>query len=112
MKQHITEEQLDELTPKQRASFNKWIGFPEGMTGHKRETIRLITIGQMIEFLMENNKYEEYTIKLNPNTVRTMPIHHNLHEPFWLAVGEAGEYNGYHELCDALWSACKEALNG
>ena len=92
MKQHITEEQLDELTPKQRASFNKWIGFPEGMTGHKREIIRLITIGQMIEFLGDD----------------------------WWRLFFTWDYGSVDceyqldgiELCDALWSACKEALNG
>lgn len=85
MKQHITEEQLNELTKKQSEKIHEWYGFPKGVSGHNKELSLQLSIGKLIEFLGD-----EY-------------IH---------ALWEYGslEVTPVDKVCDALWEAVKEVL--
>ena len=98
MKQHITEEQLGELSEK---GMEKWFDFLWNTVLKKdtfrgttnSEIIELTTIGQMIEFLDENE------------------IWFQKDEKSWdVWVQYQGAYTK-KELCDALWEAVKEVLN-
>lgn len=107
MKQHIAVDQLNELSQKQRLALRKYMlkDWARPMVNKKGESIHaeiptedyLLSIGQMIEFLVEktNHKFDDI-----------------LYEGTNWAV-----YYGYGstkriELCDALWEAVKKVLNG
>jgi hypothetical protein len=115
MKQHITVEQLEQLTQKGTKRLNTWWKPERGDVVHiwddnidgyieydgkkagymvnartvvgyqkKEDLLPLLSIGQMIEFLIEDhpNGFEDFLF--------TREFHGN--------------------LCDQLWSACKEVL--
>lgn len=96
MKQHITVEQLNELSEKGRVALRRWTlaRFPE-TRGVYVEWVRtspplpLLSIGQMIEFL------DQYILDeiLSPNQ-----------------VGECEGFIKKEKLCDTLWEAVKEVL--
>jgi hypothetical protein len=96
VKQHITEEQFNELSFHASNMLADWMG------KHKYKNV-FPTIGQMIEFLDEHLERHGYIDQYHD---------HNI------VVGEAGwngdvsiGWNDYEELCDALWEAVKEVLN-
>jgi hypothetical protein len=109
MKQHITVEQLKELSDKGFDNLNKWVfrnltkdankvpikylGKVEDYHLTTTEDEYLLSIGQMIEFLGEDWFYHLF----NGGDCNS---------------GDCGsvykDYNG--ELCDALWYAVKEVL--
>jgi len=103
MKQNITIEQLDELTPTGFITLEKWkvdhgYGvFPyyeNGRLAHKRT----MTIGHMIQFLNEHGKLD---IEKKEEVTGSW---------FRICFGER-LIDDEDELCDALWEACKEVLN-
>lgn len=97
MKQHITEEQLNELTHEQNAKLHEWWGFPKGCVGHNRELSQLLTIGKLIEFL----QIAGISIYKKPET-EDAPQKYQVRT--WdLRFVEL-------ELCDGLWQAVKEVL--
>ena len=90
MKQHITPEQLDELTEEQREELGKWLdNHPDYSCEWK--WAEELSIGQMIEFLDEQGEYPgqwvdnfvDWSMEDTKNTDR---------------------------VCDALWEAVKEVL--
>jgi hypothetical protein len=96
MKQHITKEQLWELVGKQDEVLHAWCE-KKGYC-NKTESIPLLTIGQMIEFLGE----DLYSI-----------VFHNSADTFYYQVSLRGLsfiYNGTSELVNALWEATKHKL--
>ena len=112
MQQHITEKQFNELSKKQKKNLNKWWIPKEGdiyLGVYMAETIKtdlrqnsvvceaceeeygipdsdyinpLLSIGQMIEFLNEHDRWDYGTAQVTADG-----------------------------LCDSLWEACKEILN-
>jgi len=86
MKQHITIEQLNELSDEQWVRLKKW-----------NKDMSLLSIGQMIEFLDEEDDYFKTWYRQGKSKIskecRTFE---------WL-------YDT--ELCNALWEAVKEVLN-
>ena len=110
MKQNITPEQLDELSNKAKDKLNKWMQdhnyhsyksvttiatTGETITGY---VITPLSIGQMIEFLENNTKYQFYIFR---RTLDWKIIHEELQYGKTLNI----------KLCDALWEAVKEVLN-
>lgn len=107
MKQHITEQQLDELSEKGKRELAKW--FVKWMESkdtycpnheyklNDKEFLPLLSIGQMIEFLDEKNSLFEF--------------HY-----FDLFIVEDYGTDGKEWLkpkdwCDSLWEAVKKELN-
>lgn len=98
MKQHITLEQFDKLSTKQKNRLLKWalnkeyvVRLPNGIDDllGRPYYVPLLSIGPMIEFL------DKEQIEL-----------------FKSGSGWTIDDNAYHaELCDALWDAVKEVLN-
>lgn len=97
MKQHITEEQLNELSDIGKKTLKEW-GLKRNWNNEKPNIVfltdgkvqgwlPLLSIGQMIEFLNDR--------ELRQFTSRFMEM-----------VEESDK-----ELCDALWEAVKEVLN-
>jgi len=91
MKQHITIEQLNELTLEQRMKLGRWL-FPHPQVF--THEIPLLSIGQIIEFLQDHEYFEENCDLIG--------------EPLHTVCNLNWEFN--EELCDALWSAVKETL--
>lgn len=85
MKQHITTDQINELSEKGKNKYYEWCKknniytFPSGVR-IKDEFLSLLLIGQMIEFLDEKNAYTENYL------------------------------NAPKESCDRLWDAVKTIL--
>ncbi len=121
MKQHITVEQLDELSDKAFRRLNKWVFkgvFSDAndlkIKGKKgryyavtTEDGYFLSIGQMIEFLGEN----VYQILYEHPTKEEKKLMKGIfgREWEWTVI----TYSRTHlkkELCDALWEACKEIL--
>lgn len=117
MKQHITEEQFNELSDEQQKVLFDFIGkrwFPNSFEQHRTSNIwiwcRSLHIGDMLEFLDENGgeKYIRISVARAPAVIEGFPRK-------WIV----GQYDdGFHhavmleELCDALWEIVKEILNG
>ena len=129
MKQRITVEQLQELTPEQQQKLRElWkpnygdcaceVGESDYVEQYKDDPYRhvienaqnilnnslpLLDIGQMIELL--NNKR---------NQAETLEIHAPIglidRWCVWYANGAFPKRYETHELCDALWESVKEAL--
>lgn len=105
MKQHITTEQMNELSPEARERLNEWFWNKQGVISfhHYKENGKMllkavparestvnpefITIGQMIEFL-------------TPQYVSSRMHDGTLNPSIYLD----------ENFCDALWEAVKEAL--
>lgn len=95
MNQHITVEQLNELSLKSLWKFGQWFGMPtkESTIGHKVEIAELTTIGKMIEFFDG-----KCNLKLDQDL------------KYWTVKTSDGRFFQHFELCDALWEACKQVL--
>ena len=115
MKQHITEKQLNELSKKGKKILKDWYwkklsvveqlvensSYLEGIEYDKP----LLSIGQMIEFLQEKQKTGFYEIAFTyQRSIQKLRFIHYKFKEF------DKTYN--QELCDALWKAVKEVLNG
>ena len=95
MKQHITPEQLNELSKEEKKKLRKWLMDKQIMIVQPHYLIPL-SIGQMIEFLDENG----FEITRH----KTESADH-----VWSVT--RGDSNFlFKELCDALWEAVKEIL--
>lgn len=110
MKQHITSDQLNELSDKAKNKlwkmaephdyeFNEMganvcnrCGNFQSIPDFPGKCLPLLSIGQMIEFLVDNNSP---MIKNDMGTIGSFE---------WVA--------GSEELCDDLWEAVKEVLEG
>lgn len=89
MKQHITVEQLDELTAEQTVTLFNW-GMTKGYLN--KDEVFLPSIGQMIEFL--GNDWA---------TTFIVPI-----TKYW---DDGAKFDITNDnLCDVLWQAVKEVL--
>ena len=130
MKQHISIEQLNELSKKGKERLRKWcFNYPEEdarwdnleLTIDGKTTVNLcednlisewlekaypiLSIGQMIEFLVEEQK--KHPGKYYKKDDRVLSI--------MLAIPDIrpiGGLNWQGELANALWEACKDILNG
>jgi len=88
MKQHITPEQLDELSKKGKKGLRKWCQAHPLQTGSMiidDEIYYLLSIGQMVEFLGDD--WWQYLF----DECDGLPLYTN-------------------ELCDCLWGDVKEIL--
>lgn len=129
MKQHITIEQFEEITDKQKKKLVRWwkgesgdwwfvtkpdisarqvfvAGGLGGIAGMMAEDPKypLLSIGQMIEYLQESVS--------GVFSIATIPIQspNDIQLGLWLVTN----YNKHYrkpELCDALWEAVKEVLS-
>ena len=95
MKQHITVEQLEELSKKGKDKLWRW------WETHWSEELDvsddgcpLLSIGQMIEFLLEKNPHRNYWFQCQGEVC------------CWFHPIESK----HKELVDALWEAVKEVL--
>lgn len=103
MKQHISKEQIKELSDKGKERLREWViksnlsrddskfiyyKFSNDTYGY----LPLLSIGQMIEFLGEDIHF-----------IRR-------EETGWRLDTKYCEYEDYEELCDALWEAVKQVL--
>ena len=113
LKQHITKKQLHELAGKQGEELYKWCdkrgylisGVKESGTensGH--QTIPLLSIGQMIHFLIEEGS-NEIGIKFHCDFVSWQVLRGN-----GVFVEEGNLCYFQDELVDALWTAVKGVL--
>ena len=102
MKQHITPEQLNELSEKGRKKLWAWCkekGYL-GIIDHSRPLeyyMKPFSIGQMVEFLVD--QFEGVKIEWTDSNACIVKV------PGVIGVG--GNREG---LCDALWEAVKEVL--
>ena len=115
MKQYITVDQLNELSKKGRKKLRKWWKpkewdpyiDEEGLENVvwccekdvDKSDMPLLSIGQMIEFLDDKTKYTFSIFRRHLD---------------WKIVYENKQYGKIipGELCDFLWEACKDILNG
>jgi len=90
MKQEITKAQLDELSEKEIVLYDNWL-LSKGYINNE------ITIGQMIQFLDEEQEYQFYIFR------RTID---------WKVVVNDNQYGKVipGELCDFLWEAVRDVL--
>ena len=103
MKQHITVEQLNELSEKTLSNYMVVVGYTvsqEGITKKDIELLPLANIGQMIEFLDEQKKFHFISLEGVPEWVVS----------FGEYLREDAYFSRDKELCDALWEAVKEVL--
>lgn len=99
MKQHITKSDLEMLNEGGKARLKTWC--ISKSPDNKAYDESQLSIGQMIEFL-NNNNYDVHTCKkLEDNARYVRRFNHNYGQ-VW-AVRE--------HFCDALWEAVKEVLN-
>lgn len=113
MKQHITLEQFDKLSTKQKNNLLKWalekeyvVRLPNGIDDllGRPYYVPLLSIGQMIEFLDEHDKFPtlfKYCVGEKEWTLGHDEDH---------GVTFVDEHKNT-ELCNALWEAVKEVLN-
>lgn len=110
MKQHITVEQLQELTNKQQISLATLAGEYGNCCNTGGETMNLgklrgkFTIGKMIEILDKHHSELYNRLEIYKNELDEWCIGLNTGEELiWL------EYND--DLCDALWEAVKKIID-
>lgn len=108
MKQRVTSEQLDELSPSGKGRLVEWLkkcqSFQEDVAeGDYDPTIGALSIGQMIEFLDGVDSCNEVSIHNNGGKYSDENYQ-------WSYLDCSSEYK-HKELCDALWEACKQILN-
>ena len=101
MKQHITKEDLEELSSEQRNILSKWAGEYNKRIGSYSPVDSILdtnepelNIGQMIKFLYDNRSNKTYKSIQWPSTI--FQDYENEFRP--------------EELCDALFEAVKEEL--
>ena len=112
MKLHINQEQLNELSEKGKQGLIEWWADKnfQGIYGdkthrEKTRTLPLLSIGQMIEFLMDN------TAGVNMESFSELTGRDD-NDPWYVITNNNNNFtNEYKELADALWAAVKEILN-
>jgi len=119
MKQHITIDQLNELSFETRKKLEKF-ATEHGYTNREEVlhddgddvldyiSLPLLSIGQMIEYLEENTEKILYIDSYFPHQ---MGYSHNYGTIYKDMPGPAYAIAWTNNLCDDLWEACKEALN-
>lgn len=85
MKQHITVEQLNELSVAAKSNLREW--------SKDKGYIPLPSIGQMIEFLGEHQM-----------------VSINQYQDGWEVYKKENKDPYHEELCDSLWEAVKQVL--
>lgn len=108
MKQHITVEQLNELSKKGKGNLGHWFYQKQDLSHGEDPKNLLLSIGQMIEFLDEYFSKEKRDFDIRIHSAGTA----------WKYPGQrlvdlsiiTYEIEDEVELCDALWEACKEVL--
>ena len=114
MKQHITTKQLNELNEKGLLGLYKWCldkGYyfvREDLTSTAKVPRLLLSIGQMIEFLVEKQDkgWRDLHIEMLHNRWQVGTCHdEDADDGKWkFSGGDKGE------LCDTLWETTKEIL--
>lgn len=99
MKQHITSEQKNELSDKQRKILEDWTF--DNIIRTQKSFIPLLSIGQMIEFLDEGVSRERLIIVSHFDSDHGMSYR----------IICYGKEHEREELCDALWEATKQQLD-
>ncbi len=100
MKQHITIDQLNELSLEARLKLGKWLFSPPNTFNNE---LPLLSIGQMIEFLLEQDS--------GYFSIDTLPVHSPLDfEMVLILVTDDRKTFRKPELADALWEAVKNVL--
>lgn len=93
MKQEITIEQFMELSPEHKGKLWDWSQaggrFYLVTSKDKQSIYPLLSIGQMIEFIMENSPYPYFTEHYERFSIK---------------------WNADEGICDALWEIIKEIL--
>lgn len=110
MKQHITIEQLNELSKKGRKNLEAWhlITYSEYMNPNDGD-IKLLSIGQMIEYLEEHTKDVEYfSIRMGRAASDGFAFPRGTLITHMDGVGI--EIEDEPDLCEALWQAVREDL--
>lgn len=115
MKQNITPEQLNELSDKMKERLAQYCGrhqewllaqeLDDSTQWTKNVFLPLLSIGQMIEFLDEHGMYDIHNVSRDVRG-RVWKIQMKSDQFY----GDSN-FEGYFELCDALWQAVKEILN-
>lgn len=98
MKQHITSEDLAQLTPEGRQKYDNLIFAQQDYGFSDRygdEWHNLLTIGQMIEFLGDD--YIDSMVEFC--------------DGYWETLKGEGSIKKPDDICDSLWEAVKETLN-
>lgn len=114
MKQHISIDQLNELSDKGRDAFEKYVlskKLPYAATD-KNILQPLLSIGQMIEFLDEHGEFIGGHVSGDESQIwkddRGWALAHLRSD---ILMGYLRESSDQHkELCDALWMATKNVL--
>ena len=99
MKQHISVEQLNELSDKGKEKLRKWVlekRYYSTLNPIRNKELPLLSIGQMIEFLDYRVKGWQYT---------NDPL-----GKYWTIWSSTDKKFESKELADALWEACKKVL--
>jgi hypothetical protein len=108
MKQHITIDQLNELSEKgkERLHVHVGIGPYSGIDSlEKYLDVVLLSIGEMIEFLVSKGKNFSMNYDRNPDMWTF------INGKWWPnSKGETKAGEDYLKIADALWSACVEVL--
>lgn len=109
MKQHITGDQLNELSDKGNKELLKWeikkryakqgIGLSPNHAG--KYSLTSLSIGQMIEFLLENKPFMR---------IGNLTTEWDIYRGNGTDAGAELSRSGKLELCDALWEAVKSIL--
>lgn len=104
MKQHIDTQQLSQLTDKGREKLISQIGNGKWLC---------LSIGQMIELLNNYNINVQISDTENSLISLTDNARWLVHDATIIkSLNKLYTDGGTGELCDALWSACVEVLNG
>ena len=118
MKQHITPKQFDELNKNGKEKYRKWyqetyapfaeenVYVYEDEKGTIEYEVPPLSIGQMIEFLSEKFLFRDIEYEVDMWYIRKFDF---------TKESDSDEYLKEitnRELCDALWEAVKEVLNG
>ena len=122
MKQHITKEQLQELSPEQMKAFSEWwwstlddmSKWVEKDASKELGTViapdaSWMTIGQMIEFLIEHG-YQTNDYYIDDSFSSVITFGHRMESKETIEIGWTNYCSKSEELCDALWEAVKEVL--
>ena len=98
MKQTITIKQLNELNEKGKKKLRKWVEdkdyWPPPLSKSDHQLI--LSIGQLVEFLDENDDYFKTWYRLGKSKISR--------------ECRSFQWKYDEELCDNLWEAVKEAL--
>jgi len=116
MKQHITEQQLQELSDKAARKLRNWLTdhkpqFIPGDVMWKGWLLTRLSIGEMIEFLDEH--YRNQIIKYRSALLIDNQSINTRDGGRWLVMKASNHKDRKYfsdEPCDALWSAVREIL--